>query len=237
MDCVKKISENTAKIETPFRWLIIGPSMSGKSSMARTIIMQQSNLFRNGKCKKTFYFTKEHQKEIEKLKSNGLIDEIFYALPQTEERFKELAYPYIGKQNETGFEENGTLFIFDDFGQELPRVISSIFCVLSHHLNANIILLLQTLYSKNPIYREISLNASQITLFKNLRDRSQIKTFSRQICEGKCDWIQKLFSDLSKFPYSYLHYDLSHSCPDELRIRSHIFSHEGFTRVYTEDKV
>ena len=55
-----------------------------------------------------------------------------------------------------------------------------LFMVLSHHKNLNVILIVQNLFTKNPFYREISLNSTYHVLFKNPRDQRSIGILAQQ---------------------------------------------------------
>ena len=226
------VSKNQFQVSTAFRWILAGPSGSGKTQFVKHAI-KNPDLFKKGPFNKIYYFTRIPQSELKDLDPSI---EIYDTLP-SEEEFEQLATPFKGEKNEKGeFTTSGSLFVLDDFGQNLTKSLASIFQILSRHLNASVFLILQCLFSSNPLYRELSLNSTQITIFRNIRDKQQIKIFARQICEGDCNWIKELFSNLCKYPYTYLHFDLSQECPDNLRIRTNIFKHEGPTKIFTERK-
>ena len=70
------------------------------------------------------------------------------------------------------FEENkdngGTLIIFDDQMQKVDYNLVNIFTIYSHHLNVTCLLLTQSLFLSNKIYRVLSLNTHYIVLMKIL---------------------------------------------------------------------
>ena len=57
--------------------------------------------------------------------------------------------------------------VIDDFMQELTKDVSLLFSTFSHHLNVTVFLLAQNLFLKNPVFRDISLNATYHFIFKN----------------------------------------------------------------------
>ena len=60
-------------------------------------------------------------------------------------------------------------------------------------------------------------------MFKNPRDMSSIRYFSRQIDPTNSKNIIDIFMKATKKPFSYLLFDLTQETPDELRLRSNIF--------------
>lgn len=227
-----EVSEDQVKVFSPFRWLVVGASGSGKSVFVKNAI-SNPDLFQKGKFKKIYYFTRIPEDNLKDLDPSI---EVFNYIPSLEE-FKELALPYKGERDVNGnFVSAGSCMIIDDFGQSLPKSLSTIFQVLSRHLNASVFLILQCLFSSNPLYREISLNSTQITIFRNIRDKQQIKTFARQFCDGDCNWVKEVYSHLCQYPFTYLHFDLSQECPENLRIRTNLFDKEGYITVFTEKK-
>lgn len=147
----------------------------------------------------------------------------FNHLPSKEE-VASLTEPYTDK--------GGSVLIIDDFMQEVNADISHMFTVLSHHCNITIFLLSQNLFPKNPVFRDISLNATYIVVFKNPRDSSQIAAFARQFRPGKNQFIVKVYEAATEKPYSYLFFDNHQTTPDLIRIRSDIFNDGTPMRVW-----
>ena len=67
----------------------------------------------------------------------------------------------------------------------------------------------------------VSLNAHYLVLFKNPRDKSQIGVLSRQL---QMPHLLPAYEDATGRPHGYLLVDLSPQTPDELRLRSQLFS-------------
>jgi hypothetical protein len=65
------------------------------------------------------------------------------------------------------------------------------------------------------------LNAHYLVLFKNPRDKSQIGVLSRQL---QMPHLLPAFEEATGRPYGYLMVDLSPQTPEELRLRSQLFS-------------
>ena len=231
---LRQVDASDLKISTPFRWLSISPSGAGKSVLCRRFISQSQSLLRKGPFSKIFYCTRVHQSELDSFEKKNLI-EVLYNVP-SEQEFIDLITPYKGqKDNKGDYITSGSLFVFDDMFHDFSDKTSKlIFQVYSRHMNCSIISMQHTIFSKNPLLREISLNCTIMTLHSNARDKLQSKTFFRQITDGKSAWLEELYRDLSKVPFSYLFIDFSPTCKQHLRFRSHILEDEGFTRVYCE---
>ena len=152
-----------------------------------------------------------------------IVNEWINMLPTTE-LLKAKTTPYM--------EGNGTLIIIDDFVQQLDDDISELFTVLSHANNISVILLTQNLFSKNKVYRTISLNSMYITLFKNPRDRSQITSFASQISPRNIRWVVDAFAECTKAPYSYMMYDSHQATREDIRLRSNFLPGDGAPRTW-----
>jgi hypothetical protein len=71
------------------------------------------------------------------------------------------------------------LLIFDDMmGSKAIESIVNWFTRKAHHRNTSVIYITQNLFDPASQYRNISLNADYLALFKNPRDKSQIGVLS-----------------------------------------------------------
>ena len=75
------------------------------------------------------------------------------------------------------------LIIVDDLMSEVlgsgGGVIANLFTKGSHHNNLSVMYIVQNIFHQNKWQRDISLNSHYIVIFRNLRDRAQIKRLSR----------------------------------------------------------
>ena len=74
--------------------------------------------------------------------------------------------------------------------------------------------------------RNLSINAQHIVVFKNPRDKSQIRFFAQQVAPGKVIKFVDIFTDCTERSYVYLHCDFSQNTPEEIRFKTNIFPHE-----------
>ncbi len=108
------------------------------------------------------------------------------------------------------------MVVIDDFMQELTKDVSILFSTLSHHLNVTVFLLTQNLFSKNLVFRDISLNATYNFKLKNPRDSSQISHFGCQYAPGKSSFITSVYEKATHLPHSYILFDNHQETPNSI---------------------
>ncbi|GFR30418.1 uncharacterized protein TNCT_620051 [Trichonephila clavata] len=104
--------------------------------------------------------------------------------------------------------ENESLVIIDDWMSDLNGKIAELFTVTSHHSRISVILILQNLFPRNKVMRDISLNAQYIILFKNNRDVGQIQCFARQLYGNKASAFMDAYKKSTQGNFNYLLVDL-----------------------------
>ena len=72
----------------------------------------------------------------------------------------------------------------------------------------------------------LSINAQHIVVFKNPRDKSQIRFFAQQVAPGKVSKFLDVFNNCTERRYGYLHCDFSQNTPEEIRFTTNSFPHE-----------
>lgn len=88
-------------------------------------------------------------------------------------------------------------------------------------------MLTQDVFHKGKYSRTISLNCNYLVLFKNPRDKLQMKVLAHQIFPSQKLFFLESFEDATKDPNGYLILDLTPSCPDRYRGRTGILSPLG----------
>ena len=119
---------------------------------------------------------------------------------------------------------NGSLLIINDLMDNIDQNIVNIFTIISHHMKVTCLLLSQSLFLSNKMYRTISLNSHHICLFKNARDHSSVTQLANQTHPYRTRFITDAYIDVTTFPHSYLLFDLQQETSEQLRIRTNIFS-------------
>ena len=94
-------------------------------------------------------------------------------------------------------EGRNSTIVLDDLMHEMSGMsdIGKVFTKGRSHLNCNVILLWQNVFPKGPEMRNLSINAQHIVLFKNPRDKSQIRYFAQQVAPGKVQNFLDVFED------------------------------------------
>jgi len=216
------------RFRNPSSFLLAGSSQCGKTTFTINLLKNVSSLFEDPRCRQNIlYFYKEWQKSYEDFKKEKIVREWINKVPTIQDvKEKTKSYKHCG----------GSIIIIDDFAQQLNKEVAEMFTVHCHHTNSVLILLTQNLFSKNPVFRDISLNATYVVMFKNPRDASQISMFAKQFSPGKNNYIVPAFREATINPYSYVLFDHYQGTPDFLRIRSRIFPFEAPMCVWMDGK-
>ena len=117
------------------------------------------------------------------------------------------------------------LIILDDLLNESKNSqdVTSMFTKAAHHKPCFIIFIMQNLFPAGKESRTRSLNTHYYIIFKNPRDKSQVEFLARQILPRKSKALIEVFEAATSKPYQYLFLDFTQECPDEYRLRSHLF--------------
>jgi len=93
------------------------------------------------------------------------------------------------------------LVIIDDLMRESSsnEVIVDLFTKGSHHKNLSVILISQNLFHQGRRQRDIFLNANYI-VFKNPRNRAQIRHLARQVYPDDSKFIEEAYYDATSRP-------------------------------------
>ena len=194
--------------------LIAGPTMCGKSHFVTQLLGTVGCIEPQPKNVYWFYGTENRQQQ-EYIENNSL-------------------YPIQFSRGLPTYEEiklhDDCLIVLDDLMNAAgnSNEIANLFTRGMHHKKLSVLLLVQNIFYQGKKAREISLNCSYITLFKNPRDSSQINTLARQIFPGKQRFLQDAYIKATECPHGYLLIDLTQHTPEELRVMTNIFPVQVF---------
>jgi hypothetical protein len=212
------------RLRFPFSWIVCGGSGSGKTTHVLNFLSQFYTLVANEpKCRNIIYYYNHWQPAFTEFEKQNIITHWVQGVPTLED-ISERVNPFT--------EHGGSMVIIDDFAHMLPPTITELFTVVSHHANCGVILLSQNLFEKNPVFRQISLNSTYFSVFKNPRDGMQIAAFARQLNPTNWKFIIDSYKEATKKPHTYLFFDNHQKTCDELRIRSNILPHEAPMRIW-----
>ena len=191
----------------PFTSIIVGPTGSGKSSFSSRFILNINEMM-SPTPHEIIWCYSEWQNKYENLQKNGVI-------------FHE------GLPNISDWEAGRRrLVIFDDLMLEADERVLSLFVKGSHHRDISVFYIVQNLFNKNKIQRDLSINTHYIVFFKNPRDTLSLTALSRQAFGNRSRYVSEAFKDATQKPHGYLLFDFKQDTPDELRLRTNIFPGE-----------
>jgi energy-coupling factor transporter ATP-binding protein EcfA2 len=223
----KDIKMYNVLFKCPFTAMVCGPTGSGKTTLIRNLLYYKKDLF-SCEPKRVIIFYTEYQKIYDEILRSGLAHEIV----ELDEKMISLN-EYV-KKIEPYKDKGGSLCIFDDCMELIDETNSKMFTRVSHHQNCNTIFISHAVFMpRNENYKMMSKNSRYFFMLKNPRDILQVKTFSSQIGTSS-SFLVDVYKEATKSAYSYLLIDFHPETPEHIRLRSHIFPHEGPTRVYLQ---
>lgn len=200
------------KFRCPAGIHIVGPTMSGKSTLTRRLLNNRDEMFI-----KPF-------------------DRVIYAYSVLQDGFQEISgniefiqgvSAMLEDENFFDSKENN-LLVLDDLMDEIasnPKA-ATLFTRGIHHKNVTVIFLYQNLFKQGKAMRDITLNSQYFILFKSPRDVQQIKYLGRQL---GLPHLECAYRKAIKEPYGFLLVNLHPQCDERLQLQSNIFGHR---RVY-----
>lgn len=196
------------RLKAPFTCILAGPTGSGKSYIVFRMIK-----FRNE------VFSTEYDKIIYCLPAGQKI-----AIPDFIKLDKKVIF-HSGIPNFDEFADGKPqLIILDDLMNDTNDDVMNLFTRQSHHRNLSVIFLVQNIFfNANKFFRTISLNCHYIILTKNPRDKRQISSLAVQLNPDNVRFVKEAYTDATRNPYTYILFDLSQKCREDLRYRTNIF--------------
>jgi hypothetical protein len=203
--------EADLRFQCPCGIHIVGPTMSGKSTLTRKIMENTGTLFSKA-FDRIVYAYSVLQADFEFIEQN-------VEFVQGIENVLEDDYFYPGDH---------TLLIFDDLMDEIcaNRKAAALFTRGIHHKNVTVIFLYQNLFKQGKAMRDITLNTQYIILFKSLRDVQQIKYLGRQL---GLPHLECAYRKAIKEPFGFLLINIHPLVHEKLQLQSHILTER---RVY-----
>lgn len=194
------------KFKHPSSCLIIGPSQSGKTSLVREMI------------KKGIY-----EPNIKRVKWCYSYSAPWFVEEPDIEFIQGLPESY----------EKDDLIVIDDLMHHLNEKIADLFTAASHHCVVSVILILQNLFPRIRVMRDISLNAHYIILFPNARDVNQVNCLARQLYPNNSRFLTDAYKKATSKLFGYLVIDLHPRTTEECRLRESLFPCEnGYYWIY-----
>ena len=219
-----RVDADAIQFKHPFSMILSGNRRTGKTHFTKTLILKSRELIAPP-IDRIFWFYASHQADV--------FREIDASVPEAEltvEYAKGLPSGDIMDSVDARFGKK--LIVIDDLMEEASNRsdVSNLF-TKGRHSDVSVIFLTQNLFHKGKFSREISLNTDYMINFKNPRDSSIITNLGRQM--GNTKFLQDVYRDATKEPYSHLLLDMRADTDNGLRYRSNVL--EDIQRVYQPD--
>ena len=198
------------KFKSPFCAIVAGPSGSGKTVLLRKILEHRHVLF-NRVPQNILWCYGQMQDAYSQPIANTKVS-YFEGFPSKDE-LKELK-PH--------------LIIIDDLMSELTgdKSMSDLFTKFSHHMNIDVVFVVQNIFHHGKEMRTISLNSHYFVILKNPRDRRQIMVLADQTFPRRREYLMESYYDATSSPFGYLLLDLKPDTPECMRVRTRIVPSE-----------
>ena len=205
----------------PASILVSGPSHSGKTCF---VIACLKHSLIQPVPSRLIWFYKEWQPAYEELKE--FLPAIEFAEGIDEQLLEGIR---VSERN---------LVVIDDLMSRAgdSKRVSALFTQESHHRNLTVIFIVQNLFYQGREMRNISLNGQYFVIYKNPRDKSQIRYLARQIYPENSKFLSNVYEHVTKQAHSYLLVDLHPETPEEFRVLTNIFPGESL-RIYIPSSV
>ena len=207
--------EQVNLFNSPARIIIAGYSNSGKTEIAKKIILQNHNKFDT-----ILYCGTSHSplNDEDELKQKLIVSE-------------SILNPFEYKS----FCQNGILLVLDDCfieAVETKYVVDAF--SKGRHENISIIFITQNLFYSGKYSRSIALNCSHYILMRN-RDIAQIENLARQIFgKSSSKDVVKIYQKALEYnQYGYLLIDLAPQTPTDLQFRTNIVGETPYQVIFT----
>ena len=216
------------RLKTPFTLILAGASGCGKTTWLEKLIKYFKVITDGGvKYERLLWFSGTKQPALfQRIKSTftGTV------------KFFDSISKEIYEQVES--EGKNSLIVIEDLMQETSGMsgVGKLFTKGRSHLDCNIILLWLNVFPNGSEARTLSINTHHMVLFKNPRDKSQVRYFAQHVAPGKVKQFLDVFADATSKKYGYLHCDFTQDTPDKLRFRTNIFPREQPKPKEEEDK-
>ena len=187
----------------PFSMIVAGPSRCGKTYWVINLLLNAEERIKPSP-EKIVYCYAHWQPKYEVLKEH--IDSVVWHEGMPSKLFLD--------------EISNAIVVLDDLMAESVNnsTLMGIFTERSHHQKISVILLMQNLYQQGKGSVSIQRNAQFLVLFKNPRDRSQIKTLAMQMFPDKWRKFLEKFEHETNKPRGKVILDFSSDTSDENRI-------------------
>lgn len=212
------------QVQCPFRMVVAGPSMSGKTHLVLEMLRQREYMFTPSPSEVYWFYAMED------------------SITGAREEFEDITFikdlPSDEWVNETIDPNKGALFIIDDLMGDATgagknrmasrELVSNLFTKGSHHKKVSIIFTVQSLF-RGPYMRELSLNATQTVSFNNNRDMTHLRSLGTQLFPPGHDgaaFISACMLKIKKDDHGYLWIEHGSKVKPGFQFRTDVFKED-----------
>ena len=112
-------------------------------------------------------------------------------------------------------------------------IAQKLFTIGCHHMNISCIFITQDLYNQGEFARTITLNATYLILFENIRDSSQVMQLGSQLYHGSKHAFIHAYKSILKTSFGYMVIDINPQSNPKQRIRTRFFSRRISIYLFT----
>ena len=209
-------SNESVKLQHPFRMLVSGSSGTGKTTFVRDLLkdFRHTTTIDENTLHVTYMYGQEQAVFAEPISSHVIMT-------------------YVKGFNDDFDDKKPDIIVIDDLMAECgdEKRLTSLFTKGSHHMGISVIYLVQNLFHKGKEMRTISLNSQYIVTMRNPRDRLQVMALGRQVFPTKSKFFNACFDAALNEPFSHLIIDITPTCSDDMRLRQRnkVKGQKGFT--------
>ncbi|KAL6417089.1 hypothetical protein ACFW04_012981 [Cataglyphis niger] len=208
----------------PWTSIVCGPTGCGKTIFVKTFL-QYLSVMSDIRIERILFYYAEWQDTYQRLQYDASVAK--EEEEEEEERARKTDYV-----NNALMKSKKNIIEFREGESSSCDAIIDLFTKGSHHKNLSVILISQNLFHQGRGQRDISLNANYIVVFKNPRDRAQIRHLARQVYPDDPKFMEEAYYDATSRPHGYLLLDLKQSTLDEYRFRTCIFPDDTLHYAY-----
>ena len=181
------ISSNV--LHHPFTCMVCGPTGSGKTVWVERLLMSAKQAI-SPPLKRIVWCYSQWQPAYDRLLQNVPGIEFHQGIPS------QIATSSFFNVSKT------SLVVLDDLMVESSddKSISNLFTRGSHHMNLSVIYIVQNLFNRGKMSRNISLNSQYLVLFKSPRDKQQILVLARQLYPRGADKFLNVYENAIQSP-------------------------------------
>lgn len=187
---------------------VVGPSGSGKTHFV-TQLLQTKGIYKHNPKNIYWHMGVEIGEEGTALPSNIIIKRGF---EDREWMDKLRKYDVI---------------VIDDLFTEVNKEenFNNLFTKVARHRQVSVIFITQNMFHQGGNHRTRNINVHYLVLFKNPRDKTIISWIARQAYPENPKFLIEAYHEATDSkPHGYLFIDFTQDCPENMRVRSDIFS-------------